>query len=186
MPGRITANVALFDIHKRNVLVSITEGATSIYSVAGKVRSRGLEMDLSGQLTEQWSLIGSYAYTDAEVTEDPTYKGKGLQNVAKNSGSVSAVYDFGTVVGGDQLRVGAGARYVGERAGDALNSFDLPGYTVADAFATYDTKVDGQKVKFQLNVKNLFDRTYYTSAVSRLFVSMGDARQVTLSSTLEF
>jgi len=106
--------------------------------------------------------------------------------VAKNSGSVSAVYDFGTVVGGDQLRVGAGARYVGERAGDALNSFDLPGYTVADAFATYDTKVDGQKVKFQLNVKNLFDRTYYTSAVSRLFVSMGDARQVTLSSTLEF
>ncbi|MBC3337349.1 MULTISPECIES: TonB-dependent siderophore receptor [Pseudomonas] len=186
MPGRITANVALFDIHKRNVLVSITEGATSIYSVAGKVRSRGLEMDLSGQLTEQWSLIGSYAYTDAEVTEDPTYKGKGLQNVAKNSGSVSAVYDFGTIVGGDQLRVGAGARYVGERAGDALNSFDLPGYTVADAFATYDTKVDGQKVKFQLNVKNLFDRTYYTSAVSRLFVSMGDARQVTLSSTLEF
>jgi iron complex outermembrane receptor protein len=57
---------------------------------------------------------------------------------------------------------------------------------VADAFATYDTQVDGQRVKFQLNVKNLFDRTYYTSAASRFFVSMGDSRQVTLSSTLEF
>jgi iron complex outermembrane receptor protein len=186
MPGRVTGNVALFDIKKRNVLVANAEGPTTIYSAAGEVRSRGLEVDLSGQLSDRWSLIGSYAYTDAEVTEDPDYKGKKLQNVAKNSGSLSVVYDFGTIVGGDQLRVGAGARYVGERAGNAVNDFDLPSYTVADAFATYDTKVDGQKVKFQLNVKNLFDRTYYTSAASRFFVSMGDSRQVMLSSTLEF
>lgn len=186
MPGRITGNVALFDIKKRNVLIANSEGPTTIYSAAGEVHSRGLEVDLSGQLSDRWSMIGSYAYTDAEVTEDPDYKGKKLQNVAKNSGSLSAVYDFGTIVGGDQLRVGAGARYVGERAGNAVNDFDLPSYTVADAFATYDTKVEGQKVKFQLNVKNLFDRTYYTSAASRFFVSMGDSRQVMLSSTLEF
>ncbi|MCU1762237.1 TonB-dependent receptor [Pseudomonas sp. 14P_8.1_Bac3] len=186
IPGRVTGNVALFDIKKRNVLVANAEGPVTLYSAAGEVRSRGLEVDLTGQLSDRWSMIGSYAYTDAEVTEDPTYKGKQLQNVAKNSGSLSAVYDFGTVVGGDQLRVGAGARYVGERAGNAVNDFDLPSYTVADAFATYDTKVEGQKVKFQLNVKNLFDRTYYTSAASRFFVSMGDSRQVSLSSTLEF
>ncbi|WP_332767772.1 TonB-dependent receptor [Pseudomonas koreensis] len=186
LPGRITGNVALFDIKKRNVLVANAEGPTTIYSAAGEVRSRGLEVDLSGQLSDRWSMIGSYAYTDAEVTEDPDYKGKRLQNVAKNSGSLSAVYDFGSVLGGDQLRIGAGARYVGERAGNAVNDFDLPSYTVADAFATYDTRVEGQKVKFQLNVKNLFDRTYYTSSASRFFVSMGDARQISLSSTLEF
>ncbi|MFC6336601.1 TonB-dependent siderophore receptor [Pseudomonas sp. CCM 7891] len=186
MPGRITASAALFNIDKRNVLVSVGEGLTSVYSVAGKVRSRGLELDLSGQLSDQWSLIGSYAYTDAVVTEDTKYQGNRLQNVAKNTGSLSMVYDMGSIIGGDQLRVGAGARYVGERAGDAPNSFDLPGYTVADAFATYDTKIDGQKVKFQLNVKNLFDRTYYTSAVSTSFVSIGDARQVSVSSTLVF
>jgi len=77
-------------------------------------------------------------------------------------------------------------RYGGERAGDALNDFDLPAYTVADAFATYDTRIEGQKVTFQFNVKNLFDRTYYTSAASRMFVSIGDSRQMTLSSTLAF
>jgi iron complex outermembrane receptor protein len=186
IPGRVTGNVALFDIKKRNVLVANSEGPVTLYSAAGEVRSRGLEVDLTGQLSDRWSMIGSYAYTDAEVTEDPDYKGKKLQNVAKNTGSLSAVYDFGTIVGGDQFRVGAGARYVGERAGNAVNDFDLPSYTVADAFATYDTKVEGQKVKFQLNVKNLFDRTYYTSAASRFFVSMGDSRQVSLSSTLEF
>lgn len=186
IPGRITASAALFNIEKRNVLVEVGDGPTAIYSVAGKVRSRGLELDASGQLTDKWSVIGSYAYTDAVVTEDPDLKGNRLQNVAKNTGSLSAVYDFGSILGGDQLRVGAGARYVGERAGNAANDFDLPSYTVADAFATYDTKIEGQKVKFQLNVKNLFDRTYYTSAVNTQFVSIGDARQVSVSSTLEF
>ncbi len=186
IPGRITASAELFDITKRNVLVTTATASETVTSVAGEVHSQGLELDLTGQLTDQWSLIGSYAYTDAEVTKDTQYKGKQLQNVAKNTGSLSAVYDFGSLIGGDRLRVGAGARYVGERAGDAPNSFDLPGYTVADAFATYDTKVEGQKVKFQLNVKNLFDKTYYTSSVSKYFVSLGDARQVSLSSTLEF
>ncbi|WP_414478761.1 hypothetical protein [Pseudomonas aeruginosa] len=32
---------------------------------------------------------------------------------------------------------------------------------MADAFASYDTRFGGHGVKFQLNVKNLFDRTYY-------------------------
>ena len=186
IPGRITASAALFDITKRNVLVSVGSGVDTVYSVAGEVRSRGLELDASGQLSERWSLIGSYAYTDAEVTKDPALQGKRLQNVAKHTGSLSAVYDVGSLLGGDDLRVGAGARYVGQREGDAKNSFNLPGYTVADLFASYDTKIEGQKVKFQLNVKNLFDRTYYTSAASSVFVSMGDARQVSVSSTLEF
>ncbi|MFP7637093.1 TonB-dependent siderophore receptor [Pseudomonas veronii] len=186
IPGRITASAALFDITKRNVLVSVGSGVDTVYSVAGEVRSRGLELDASGQLSERWSLIGSYAYTDAEVTKDPALQGKRLQNVAKHTGSLSAVYDVGSLIGGDDLRVGAGARYVGQREGDANNSFNLPGYTVADVFASYNTKIEGQKVKFQLNVKNLFDRTYYTSAASRVFVSMGDARQVSVSSTLEF
>ena len=185
---RISGTLALFDIKKRNVLVANFDSRTAntVYTTAGEVRSRGAELDLSGQLSERWSLIGSYAFTDAWVVEDPTLKGNRLQNVPRHSGSLSAVYDFGAVLGSDRLRAGAGAHYVGERAGDPDNDFDLSGYTVADAFATYETKLDGQNVKVQLNVKNLFDRTYYSSAVSRYFVSMGDSRQVIVATTLEF
>ena len=188
IPGQLTGNLALFDITKRNVLVADGDSnpGTIIYSNAGQVRSRGVELDLTGQLSERWSLIGSYAFTDAEVTKDPELKGKRLQNVARHSGSLSAVYDYGRLFGGDRLRLGAGARYVGERAGNASNDFDLPAYTVADAFASYETQLDEHKVRLQLNVKNLFDRVYYTSAVNRYFVALGDARQVSLSSTFEF
>ena len=188
VPGALTGTLALFDITKRNVLVADgdTQSGTILYSNAGEVRSRGVELDLTGQLSERWSLIGAYAFTDAEVTKDPQLKGNRLQNVARHSGSLSAVYDYGSLFGGDRLRLGAGARYVGERAGNATNDFDLPAYTVADAFASYETKWDEHKVRLQLNVKNLFDKVYYSSAVNRYFVAVGDARQVSLSSTFEF
>ena len=188
MPGQLTGTLALFDITKRNVLVSnfdSTSGET-VYSNAGEVSSRGVELDLTGQLTDRWSLIGSYAFTDAKVTKDPELKGNRLQNVARHSGSLSAVYDFGSLFGGDRLRFGAGARYVGKRAGNSTNTFDLPSYTVADAFASYETKLDEHNVRLQLNVKNLFDKVYYSSAVNQYFVAIGDARQVSLSSTFEF
>lgn len=51
---------------------------------------------------------------------------------------------------------------------------------------TYDTRIAGRKVQFQLNVNNLFDRTYYTSSANQYFISMGDARQFVLSTRMEF
>lgn len=184
---RLSGTLAVYDIEKQNVLVSQLNTATglNVYTAAGKVRSRGLEIDVTGRLSDNWSMIGSYGYTDARVTEDPTYAGKQLQNVAMNTASLYLVYDFGTVLPG-QLRLGGGARYVGDRPGDALNTFVLPSYVVADVFATYETKHQTLPVIYQLNVKNLFDTLYYTSAQNNLGVAIGDARRVSLSATVKF
>lgn len=184
---RLSGTLAVYDIEKQNVLVSQLNTATglNVYTTAGKVRSRGLEIDVTGQLSDNWSMIGSYGYTDARVTEDPTYAGKQLQNVAMNTASLYLVYDFGTVLPG-QLRFGGGARYVGDRPGDALNTFLLPSYVVADIFATYETKHQALPVIYQLNVKNLFDTVYYASAVNNLNVAIGDARRVSLSAAVKF
>ena len=184
---RLSGTMALYDIDKKNVLVSQLNTATGLteFRTAGKVRSRGLEIDVTGKLTDNWSMIGSYGYTDARVTEDPVLTGKALQNVALNTASLYLVYDFGTALPG-RLRIGAGAHYVGDRPGDAANTFVLPSYVVADAFATYETKYQTLPVIYQLNVKNLFDTVYYPSAVNNLNVAMGDARRVSLSATVKF
>ncbi|WP_042335441.1 TonB-dependent siderophore receptor [Bradyrhizobium sp. DOA9] len=184
---RLSGTLAVYDIEKQNVLVSQLNTATglNVYTAAGKVRSRGLEIDVTGRLSDNWSMIGSYGYTDARVIEDPTYAGKQLQNVAMNTASLYLVYDFGTVLPG-QLRLGGGARYVGDRPGDALNTFGLPSYVVADIFAIYETKHQALPVIYQLNVKNLFDTVYYTSAQNNLGVAIGDARRVSLSATVKF
>ncbi|SPP99076.1 TonB-dependent siderophore receptor [Bradyrhizobium vignae] len=184
---RLSGTVAVYDIEKQNVLVSQLNTVTglNVYTAAGKVRSRGLEIDVTGRLSDDWSMIGSYGYTDARVTEDPTYAGKQLQNVAMNTASLYLVYDLGTVFPG-QLRLGGGARYVGDRPGDASNTFVLPSYVVADIFATYETKHQALPVIYQLNVKNLFDTVYYASAQNNLGVAIGDARRVSLSATVKF
>nr|WP_244485734.1 TonB-dependent siderophore receptor [Bradyrhizobium tropiciagri] len=184
---RISGTLALYDIEKKNVLVSQLNPATAVveYRTAGKVRSRGVELDVTGRLTDSWSMIGSYGYTDARVTEDPTLAGNALQNVALNTASLYLVYDFGTTLPG-RLRLGGGARYVGDRPGDAANSFVLPSYTIADVFATYETKVQTFPVIYQFNVKNLFDTVYYPSANNILTVAMGDARRFSLSATVKF
>ncbi|QOZ24363.1 TonB-dependent siderophore receptor [Bradyrhizobium sp. CCBAU 51753] len=184
---RLSGTVAVYDIEKRNVLVGQLDAATglNVYTTAGKVRSHGAEFDITGRLSDNWSVIGSYGYTDARVTEDPTLAGKKLQNVALNTASLYLVYDFGTALPG-RLRLGGGARYVGDRPGDATNSFVLPSYTVADVFATYETKIDTLPVIYQFNVKNLFDTVYYPSANSILTVALGDARRFSLSATVKF
>ncbi|MFM0365897.1 TonB-dependent siderophore receptor [Paraburkholderia sediminicola] len=188
MPGGLSGTLALFNIDKKNVLVQQYNDTTrqTDWRTAGKARSRGVELDVAGQIGQHWSVIASYAYIDAKTTEDPLYAGKRLWNAPQNTASLAAAYDFGTIFGGDQLRVGAGAHYVGTRPGDSANSFTLPAYTVADAFATYETKLGNRHLSFQLNVKNLFNKTYYPSSVNKYFVSVGDARQVSLLSTLEF
>ncbi|WP_193098143.1 TonB-dependent siderophore receptor [Burkholderia sp. Z1] len=188
LPGGMTGTLALFNIDKKNVLVSQYNDATKLtdWRTSGKARSRGVELDLSGKIGERVNVIASYAYIDAKTTEDPLYAGNQLWNVARHTASLAAVYDVGTLVGGDDLRIGAAARYVGARPGDSANSFTLPSYVLADAFATYDTRIGKQKLSFQLNVKNLFNRTYYPSSANRYFVAIGDARQVSLLTTLQF
>ena len=187
-PEGISASLAVFDINKRNVLVSQFNNSTGLtaWRTSGAARSRGIELDLTGQLSKRLALAGSVAQLDTKTTEDPLYAGLRLWNVARRTAALSLAYDVGAIAGGDQLRVGGGAHYVGQRAGDAANSFILPSYTVADAFATYDTDIGGRSVKFQFNIKNLFNKTYYTSSANQYFVSLGDARQFSLTTSLAF
>ncbi|MEI7062658.1 TonB-dependent siderophore receptor [Dickeya chrysanthemi] len=192
LPNRITANLALFDIQKRNVMVdelqTINGISETVTRTAGKVRSQGVEVDVAGKLTDNLSLIGSYAFTDARVTADPTNQGNEMGNVARHTASLFLTNDFGTMGlhAGDDLRAGIGARYVGRRPGDAANSFFLDDYTVADAFVAYNVPINGYKVKWQLNIKNLFDKTYYPSSGSSQYVSIGDPREVVLRASVDF
>ena len=186
LPFGLTATAAIFDIDKRNVLYTETVGGTTIARTAGRVRSRGAEFELAGNLTEQLSIAANYAYTDLKVSDDPTLApGSSLPNVARNSGALFLTYDFGQI-GPGRLRAGAGARYVGRRPGDAANSFYLPEYTVADLFVSYETKLNGHPLDLQLNVKNLFDKVYYPSAVNNLNVAVGEPFQAVLTARLGF
>ncbi|CCG85860.1 TonB-dependent siderophore receptor [Erwinia piriflorinigrans] len=183
----VTANVTLFNIDKRNVLYTETVGDESVAKTAGKVRSRGVEVDVAGALTQNVNLIASYGYTDAKVMEDPDYKGKMLPNVPRHTGSLFLTYDFHNVIGGNTLTVGGGGHAVSRRSGNNAEDYSLQGYAVADAFAAYKIKTQ-HPVTLQVNVKNLFDKTYYTSSIAtnNLSNQIGDPREVQFTVKMDF
>ncbi|WP_248730336.1 TonB-dependent receptor [Pseudomonas sp. MWU13-2517] len=180
---QLSVDAAVYQIDKKNV--QGVDPVDSAFNVAtGQVRSRGFDLNVAGNLTPEWRVIGGYAYVDAEVTKDTTVRtGTRLANIPRNSFSLLNVYEFqdGALKG---LGLGAGGKYVAERAGQtANNTFSMGSYTVVDLLGYY--KVN-EKVRLNLDVKNLFNREYEEGSFLNFYAYPGEPRtvQVGISYTL--
>jgi len=187
----IGLTAALFDIRKRNVLT--TDPADTDYSVAaGEVRSRGLEVDFSGQIATQWRLNSSVMVNDVEILKDNNLEvGGRLLNVPKINGSVLAVYE-GSIANGQSYSIGGGITHTGKRLGVARTQknitngdpiFELPAYTTAKLVAYWRFN---PRFNLTLDIDNVFDRTYYLSSYNQLWVAPGTPRSFTLGAQFKF
>ena len=180
---RLGATLAWFDIRKRNVLTG--DPANAGFSIStGEVQSRGFEFDLAGQVTTQWRVTASLAYNDVSVLADNTLAvGSQLLNTPRINGSVLAVYEA-ALSGGTQYGIGGGFTHMGERLGQTgAPDFQLPAYTTAKATAYWRLS---PALRVSLDVDNLFDTTYYTSSYSRVWVTPGTARNITVGLQAKF
>ncbi|MCA1936910.1 MAG: TonB-dependent siderophore receptor [Asticcacaulis sp.] len=157
--GKLSATVALYELIKKNRADFTLYYVTGEILTTGEARSRGLEVDVIGEVTPALSLIASYAYTDTEVTQDANYQGKALANAPEHAASLWATYSVS-----EKWRVGAGLFYQGDRYGDIGNTFVMPAYTRVDAMVSRAFEVSGKPALIQLNVNNLFDERYYTGS----------------------
>ncbi|MEG5235106.1 TonB-dependent receptor [Microcoleus sp. AT9b-C3] len=153
---RLLATLAYFDIKKQNV--AVTDPNNPLFSIAsGEQRSRGVELDVAGQILPGWNVIAAYAYTDAEVTADTdrSLVGNRLFNVPKHSASLWTTYEIqsGDLQG---LGFGVGFNFLGERQGDLANSFQASSYFVTNAAVFYQR----DNWRAAINVKNLFNIDY--------------------------
>jgi iron complex outermembrane receptor protein len=186
--GAIDANLALFKVEQRNILVVDDPSALTLAAI-GKARSHGLELDLSGELAQGLNLWASYAYVDAKTANafnDPNFgapvpQGTPLLNVPKHSLSLQLVKSM--QLRGNGLQLGGGLVHVGRRSGEFITGFELPSYTVARGFVGYEVS---KSTTLRLDVDNLFDRSYYTSSFSTLWVQPGAPRNARLSAAFKF
>ncbi|WP_232628548.1 TonB-dependent siderophore receptor [Methylobacterium sp. Leaf118] len=188
---------AFFDTEKSNVLVTQVVDGVRTASTVGRARSRGFELDMAGQILPDWAVIGSYGFTDAIVTEDPLLSRNRLLNTPRSTASLFVTHQLGRVtpamsigslsLSDGFLELGFGARYVGKRPGDAGNTFTLPDYVVCDAFLSYRTSMNGLPAALQLNLKNVFDETYYPSAgASNVLVAVGEPFQAMMTARVSW
>ncbi|MDL2353968.1 MAG: TonB-dependent siderophore receptor [Pseudomonadota bacterium] len=177
--GQLTSTLAVYKISKENVLT--TNPLNTDFSIsAGEVGSKGIELDVSGEIAKNVRLSAAYAYTDATVTKgDKTIiTGSRFPNVPKNSASVVIVPTF--KLGSGMASLGGGFNYVGERLGDVAVSsgFLLPAYTTVKLLSSYSPS---KKIRFSLNIDNLFNKQYFASSYSQVWVAPGTERTVTLN-----
>lgn len=194
-PG-FNATFALFNISKRNVAETVGSGSNAQLNIVGKQRSRGAEFDLNGQITDNLSIAANYTYTKVKSLENERYPNavnQQLSGVPKHQASLFLAYNIGEFDFGN-IRVGGGARYLGSwyaYNNTYTKAYKLPHAVVYDAFIAYDTKISGKKVSFQLNGKNLTDKTYYPStsgnATNTLIpVALGYGREFIFNTKVEF
>lgn len=186
--GAVEGTVAVFNVRQSNILVVDDPGAFTLAAI-GKARSRGLELDLVGEIGGGLSLWASYAFVDAETSNTfndanfgvPVPAGTRLLNVPRHSLSLQLVQ--ATTLAGRELKVGGGVVHVGRRSGELVNAFELPAYTLARAFAAYSLN---RSTTLRLDVDNLFDIVHYTSSFSSLWVQPGTPRSLRLSAAFRF
>ncbi|OZI49069.1 TonB-dependent siderophore receptor [Bordetella genomosp. 5] len=154
---QLSIDASVYQIDKKNVLT--VDPVDSNYRVAaGQVRSRGFDLNVAGNITPQWRVIGGYSFVDARVTRDNTLpKGTRLANIPRNTLSLLNMYEFheGPARG---LGLGVGVRYVDERKGQtAATSYDMGSYVAVDLFSFYQVN---KNLRVNLDITNLFDRNY--------------------------
>ncbi|WP_375491985.1 TonB-dependent siderophore receptor [uncultured Nostoc sp.] len=157
LQSRLSSTLAFYQLTLSNVLTTDPNNPT--FNVqTGEQRSRGIELNVTGEILPGWNVIASYAYTDAQVTKDNVYAiGNRLPNVPFNSASLWTTYTF-SKSNLQGLGFGLGLFYVGERQGDLNNAFSVPSYVRTDAALYYQRGHLG----IALNFKNLFNVQYFT------------------------
>jgi len=158
--GKLSSTLAVYELTKENVLTG--DPAHPGFSIqVGEQRSRGVEVDVAGEILPGLRLIAAYAYTDAEITRSNSgTEGNRPANVPAHSGSVWGVYEFrdGFFKG---LGLGAGVVAVGRRPADNDNSATLPDYVRTDAAIYYKVT---RHVDLAVNFRNLFDVRYFETS----------------------
>ena len=185
-PG-FALTAAVYRLDRRNIAVAnpdydpVTNPDVSQSLLVDGQRVEGVEIGISGQLTEAWSMMGGYAWQDGEVTRalSPSIPaGTRLPQVPRHSASLWNRYDFSPMWG-----VGLGAIYRSEIYTSTSNKVRLSGFTRYDA-ALYLTL--NERVQMQVNVENLFNKAYFASAHNDNNISPGSPRAGFLSVNLAF
>jgi len=182
LEGRFITNLAAYHLTRSNI--AATDPDNPDFSIAtGEQRSQGIELDVIGEILPGWNIIASYAYTDAEVTEDEgsPLEGNRLAGVPEHAASLWSTYEIqnGDLQG---LGFGLGLFFVGERQGDLDNSFRVPSYVRTDASLFYHRN----NWRAGINFRNLFDIDYIEAADTRSRITPGAPFTIVGSVSVEF
>lgn len=166
----IAVNLTAYQINNRDTYTApyLPSGNVALYRVyAGNIRSRGVELDVTGNPNKNISLIGGVSYNNTVYTNTPEngfVENQRLVRTPAVTANASAFYTFTSFAKG--LKIGATAFYTGDRqAGwndvkgqkQVTRMIDVNGFTTVDISVGYGWK----KFMVQAKLGNIFDVVNY-------------------------
>lgn len=213
LQSRLSLTAALFDTERSNYKVADPNdpaNPSGAQTLDGSARVAGIELGAAGLITKQWSIFTNFTAQHSEVLQGASdnqsslgqdfTKGDPLLYVPKFAASLWTTYDITR-----QLQVGYGLTYegstyltqhsgivqkaaTGTTAAVYAGRSTIPlvqssGYVVNNLAVTYKFT---KNLSAQLNVKNLFDKEYYTGIRNNGWALPGDGRSAVLNINYHF
>jgi iron complex outermembrane recepter protein len=169
MNGKWNSGISIYQITRNNVLTAdlahINTATGQPYSrQSGQQKTKGVEIDIKGQILRNLDVIINYAYTEAKVTKDSDTKVIGNQ-VAGSTRHIQNAWlnykaDHGVLNGfgislGYQYQVKRAPWYVFDNS-----KASLPDYFRLDGSLSYQK----EKLSFNLVVNNILNKYLYSGA----------------------
>lgn len=182
---RLNLGIALYQIEQDNLAVAITPevlvpGTTeAAYRAESGTKTRGFEVELSGELAVDWQASASFSRNIVQDSE-----GQKLNtNIAHNTAKLFTTYTLRQV--GNGLTLGGGVNWQSEIYSDGLGPtrnqrFTQGDYALVDVMARYPLT---EQLTATFNLNNLLNEEYYTSTTSSYF---GTPRNATLGLRMAF
>jgi catecholate siderophore receptor len=181
---RYTTRLAIFQSTKFNERNTDPDSSATAMLLSGKRHATGFEMDISGMLTPQWEIYGSYMWMpDAMIDVAAPTAGAGEREGERpwltpvHSGTVWSTYQFTP-----KLRAGAGINFRSEQSPNRNPGFMAPAYATLDLMGEYQFS---EKAVLKVNLTNALDKLY-ADGLYTAFYNPGVGRNLQATLTLKF
>jgi len=175
----LSVTTALYRLNRTNTRSTDPNDPTRIVQT-GSQRTNGYELGVNGHVNGAWTIAGGYAYQNALVTSATTAAPAGAQVGQVPHHTVSLWNNYRVH---PRVSTALGILYRSDMFATIDNSVTLPGYARVDA-AAFVTLT--RQLRLQLNVENVFDKTYFINADSNTNISPGFPRAVRMGLAANF
>lgn len=169
--GKLNSSVAVFKLEQDNLAIWQHD---NVYEAKQDTTSKGIEMEINGELAEGWQASAGYAYTLTTDNQDERIN----TVLPRHSLKTFTSYRLPGVL--DKVTVGGGVNWQ-SKVGNDLHTFTQGSYAIANLMARYDIN---EHLEASVNLNNLFDREYYSMA--GLYGTYGAPRNVMTNFTYRF
>lgn len=180
--NRLNASLSLFRMEQDNVAEKAGVNSTTLedyYKGVDGTTSKGIEIDIRGEITDNWNAALSLVSFEAKDSEDKDVSTTAPRNqVVLSSKYKLGKYSFGGSVNWQDKFYSDVTNPLGDS--ERLTQDDV---VVVNLMAKYELT---KNLSAQLNINNLFDKDYYSNIVYDMQYIYGDPRNTTVSLKYKF